>query len=79
MAGCKRLQRHGRPAFVCEAPVNCRGGGHGRSFRPPGFALESLPRLRQLSPHLQHVAEQTWHQSVLGNLRLADKWRPRPA
>ena len=26
-----------------------------------------------------HPAEWTWHQSVLGNLRLIDKWRPKRA
>ena len=26
-----------------------------------------------------HPAERTWHQSVLGNLRLIDKWRPKRA
>ncbi len=30
-----------------------------------------------LDANTWHPAEWTWHQSVLGNLRLIDKWRPR--
>ena len=32
-----------------------------------------------LDANTWHPAEWTWHQSVLGNLRLIDKWRPRRA
>jgi ribonuclease BN (tRNA processing enzyme) len=45
---------------------------------------EDAPLLRDadvmfLDANTWHPAEQTWHQSVLGNLRLLDKWRPRRA
>jgi hypothetical protein len=32
-----------------------------------------------LDANAWHPAEWTWHQSVLGNLRLIDKWRPKRA
>ena len=32
-----------------------------------------------LDANTTHAAEWTWHQSVLGNLRLVDKWRPKRA
>jgi L-ascorbate metabolism protein UlaG (beta-lactamase superfamily) len=32
-----------------------------------------------LDANTWHPAEWTWHQSVLGNLRLIDKWRPKRA
>ena len=32
-----------------------------------------------LDANTWHPAENVWHQSVLGNLRLIDKWRPRRA
>jgi hypothetical protein len=32
-----------------------------------------------LDANTWHPAERTWHQSVLGNLRLIEKWRPRRA
>ena len=32
-----------------------------------------------LDANTWHPAERTWHQSVLGNLRLIDKWRPKRA
>jgi phosphoribosyl 1,2-cyclic phosphodiesterase len=32
-----------------------------------------------LDANTWHPAEQTWHQSVLGDLRLIDKWRPKRA
>ena len=32
-----------------------------------------------LDANTWHPAEYTWHQSVLGNLRLIDKWQPKRA
>jgi L-ascorbate metabolism protein UlaG (beta-lactamase superfamily) len=32
-----------------------------------------------LDTNTWHPADWTWHQSVLGNLRLIDKWRPKRA
>ena len=32
-----------------------------------------------LDANTWHPADWTWHQSVLGNLRVIDKWRPKPA
>jgi phosphoribosyl 1,2-cyclic phosphodiesterase len=32
-----------------------------------------------LDANTWHPADRTWHQSVLGNLRLIDKWRPKRA
>jgi phosphoribosyl 1,2-cyclic phosphodiesterase len=45
---------------------------------------EDAPLLRDadvmfLDANTWHPAEQTWHQSVVGDLRLIDKWRPRRA